>query len=75
LGVKILNRSLHIHVVKIVVLQAYGGKIGAVDFGNVVVDEYDDAVCVEKGAAEATAKRGKGDLQTRLFLPRKEVAL
>jgi hypothetical protein len=66
LGVKILNRSPNIHVVKIVVLRAYGEKIGVVDFG---------AVRVEEGAAETAAKWGKGDLQTRLFFPREEVAL
>jgi len=65
LGVKILNRSPHIHVVKIVVLRAYGEKIGVVDFG--------DAVRVEEGAAETAAKWGKGDLQTRS--PREEVVL
>jgi hypothetical protein len=68
LGVKILNRSPHIHV--FVVLRAYGEKIGVVDFGDVAVDEHG----VEEGAAETAAKWGKGDLQTRLFLPR-EVAL
>jgi hypothetical protein len=60
-------------VVKIVVLRAYGGKIGVVDFGDVAVDEYGDVVCVEEGAAEAAAKWGKDDLQTRP--PREEVAL
>jgi hypothetical protein len=39
------------------------------------VDEHGDAVCVEEGAAETAAKWGKGDSQTRLFLPREEVAL
>ncbi len=64
-------------MVKIVVLRAYGKKIVVVDFGDVAVavDEHGDAVRVEEGAAETAAKWGKGDSQTRLFLPREEVAL
>ncbi len=75
MDVKILNRSLHIHVVKIVVLRAYGEKIGVVNFGDVAVDKHGDPVRVEEGAAETAAKCGKGDSQTMLFLPREEVAL
>jgi hypothetical protein len=61
-------------VVKIVVLRAYGKKIGAVDFGvvAVAVDEHGDAARVKDGAAETATKWGKGDSQIRLFLPREE---